>query len=36
MKSIYHTLQERFISLSARHVGKGVVVTIALVAFAVH
>jgi len=36
MKSIYNTLQERFISERARHVGERVVVTIALVAFAVH
>tara|TARA_B110000305_G_C19378848_1_gene608443 strand:- start:309 stop:1220 length:912 start_codon:yes stop_codon:yes gene_type:complete len=36
MKSIYTTLQKRFISEKARHVGERVVVTIALVAFAVH
>jgi len=36
MKSFYHALQERLISEKARHTGERVVVTIALLAFAVH
>jgi hypothetical protein len=36
MKSIYHVLQERFISEKARHTGERVVIGIALVAFVVH